>query len=153
MTIAKSFRHSTQKASKRCAAPFLPFPVLFDIWIVSFASVRSPKLALQDILSQLTPIELEFFIALDAELDKIEKFYEAREVELEARGRALREQLGDHANHKNFLQVCRYIYTVRFLKLSSLGVLFRTPNMDRSANFKGVRQGYPRSETQRTIET
>jgi len=114
MALANSFRNSMHKAPKRCASPFLPFPVLFNTRIVSVASSRSPKLTLQDILSQLTPIELDFFIALDAELNKIEKFYEAREAELEARGRALREQLDDHANHKSFLQVRRYIYIVRF---------------------------------------
>ena len=153
MTLAKSFRHSMQMAPKRCASPFLPFPILSNISVVSVASSRSPPLTLQDILPQLAPIELDFFIALDAELDKIEKFYQAREAELEARGRALREQLEDHATHKSFLQVRRNIYTVRSLKSPSLGVLFRTSNMDCRADFKVVRQVYPHSQAQRTIET
>ena len=43
---------------------------------------------------------------LDAELEKIESFYTAKEKEMEERGRALRVQLDELRDHKIRVQVC-----------------------------------------------
>ncbi|GLB42048.1 putative EXS family protein [Lyophyllum shimeji] len=61
-------------------------------------------LPLKDLLVQLDPTERAFFTALDAQLDKIESFYTAREAEMIARTKVLRMQLEELGDHKKLVQ-------------------------------------------------
>lgn len=62
-------------------------------------------LPLHDLLSLLNPQELAFFTALDAQLEKIESFYTARETEMQARTKLLHVQLDELSDHKKLVQV------------------------------------------------
>ncbi|KAF8966562.1 SPX domain-containing protein [Flammula alnicola] len=57
-------------------------------------------LPLHELLTQLSPYEVSFFILLDAQLDKVESFYLAREKEMLARGHTLRIQLNELNDHR-----------------------------------------------------
>ncbi|RDB30619.1 SPX and EXS domain-containing protein 3 [Hypsizygus marmoreus] len=61
-------------------------------------------LPLHDLLNQLSSTELAFFTTLDAELEKIETFYLAREAEMQARTKMLHEQLDELNDHKKLVQ-------------------------------------------------
>lgn len=62
-------------------------------------------LPLRDLLALLNPQELAFFTALDAQLEKIESFYTAREAEMQARTKLLHVQLDELSDHKKLVQV------------------------------------------------
>lgn len=66
-------------------------------------------LPLHEILTLLTPEETCFFEMLDAELDKVEVFYLAREDEMIERGRLLQMQLNELNDHGNLVLV-RHFY-------------------------------------------
>lgn len=68
------------------------------------------ELGLHDILAQLTPQELSFFTTLDAQLDKVESFYLARENEMVARNFLLLSQLEELKYHREVFFVCRFLY-------------------------------------------
>lgn len=68
----------------------------------------SANLPLDKIMTQLTPQELAFFSMIDAQLDKVESFYLAREKEMVARSIVLLNQLKDLKDHRNVF-VCRFI--------------------------------------------
>jgi hypothetical protein len=53
----------------------------------------------------LSPPELAFFSTLDAELDKIETFYLARENEMKIRTELLGQQLNELAEHRKLFNV------------------------------------------------
>ncbi|KAF8201829.1 EXS family protein/ERD1/XPR1/SYG1 family protein [Pholiota molesta] len=57
-------------------------------------------LPLHELLTQLSPHEVSFFTMLDAQLDKVESFYLAREKEMLARGRMLQIQLKELNDHR-----------------------------------------------------
>ncbi|KAJ7682999.1 SPX domain-containing protein [Mycena rosella] len=69
-------------------------------------SVVGPKphpyseLPLRDLMPLLSPPELAFFSTLDAELDKIETFYIAREKEMQIRTKLLEQQLTELTEHR-----------------------------------------------------
>ena len=67
----------------------------------------SANLPLDKIMTQLTPQELAFFSMIDAQLDKVESFYLAREKEMVARSIVLLNQLKDLKDHRNVF-VCRF---------------------------------------------
>ncbi|KAJ6595867.1 SPX domain-containing protein [Mycena vulgaris] len=58
------------------------------------------ELPLRDLLPLLSPPELAFFTTLDAELDKIERFYVAREKEMQLRTKLLEQQLDELSEHR-----------------------------------------------------
>ncbi|KAJ7906260.1 EXS family protein/ERD1/XPR1/SYG1 family protein [Mycena leptocephala] len=58
------------------------------------------ELPLRDLMPLLSPPELAFFSTLDAELDKIETFYLARENEMKIRTELLGQQLNELAEHR-----------------------------------------------------
>ncbi|KAG6840695.1 hypothetical protein C0991_004997 [Blastosporella zonata] len=62
------------------------------------------RLPLNELLTQLDPLEQAFFTALDAQLDKIDSFYAAREKEMMIRTKVLHEQLDELADHKKLIQ-------------------------------------------------
>ncbi|KAG5646758.1 hypothetical protein DXG03_002444 [Asterophora parasitica] len=62
-------------------------------------------LPLNELLAQLNPTEQAFFTALDAQLDKIEAFYTAREKEMFERSKMLHEQMDELGDHKKLVQV------------------------------------------------
>ena len=68
----------------------------------------SANLPLRNIITQLTPQELAFFSMIDAQLDKVESFYLAREKEMVARSFVLLNQLKDLKSHRDVF-VCRFI--------------------------------------------
>uniref|UniRef100_A0A8H7XW23 Uncharacterized protein n=1 Tax=Psilocybe cubensis TaxID=181762 RepID=A0A8H7XW23_PSICU len=57
-------------------------------------------LPLHELLNHLSPQEVSFFILLDAQLDKVESFYLAREKEMLTRGRMLKIQLVELQEHR-----------------------------------------------------
>ena len=77
----------------------------FNLPSVTLAPPRPPKLPLQEILAGLTPLERAFFTTLDEQLEKVENFYQARETELQARARVLKEQLEELGDHRKFIHV------------------------------------------------
>jgi hypothetical protein len=68
------------------------------------------ELPLHEILAQLTPQELIFFSMLDAELDKVQHFYLAKEKEMMARSFVLLNQLKELKVHREVFLVCRFLY-------------------------------------------
>jgi hypothetical protein len=60
---------------------------------------------LHDLLPTLPPIHLAFFTCLDAQLEKIESFYLAREKEAQARSKALQIQLQELKDHRKIFYV------------------------------------------------
>ncbi|KAF9010011.1 SPX domain-containing protein [Cyathus striatus] len=60
-------------------------------------------LPLQELLPELSSHEFEFFAMLDAQLDKVESFYIAREKEMLARGKLLQEQLSELNDHRELI--------------------------------------------------
>jgi hypothetical protein len=70
---------------------------------------------LQEILPRLTNVEMAFFVTLDAQLEKVEKFYQAREAALQTRTKALKIQLEELGDHKRFLQVCNWLFVYMLL--------------------------------------
>ncbi|KAF9482763.1 SPX-domain-containing protein [Pholiota conissans] len=80
----------------------------FSSMISNAASTGSPRLdghpfaalPLHELLTQLSPHEVSFFTLLDAQLDKVESFYLAREKEMLARGRTLQLQLDELSDHR-----------------------------------------------------
>ena len=83
------------------------------------ASRRTDPLAalpLHELLNQLSPYEVSFFIMLDAQLDKVESFYVAREKEMLARGHMLKNQLNElHDHRKLFLVSFSFVPSFRIL--------------------------------------
>jgi hypothetical protein len=67
----------------------------------------SANLPLHKIITQLSPQELAFFSMIDAQLDKVESFYLAREKEMVARSFMLLNQLKDLKVHRDVF-VCRF---------------------------------------------
>jgi SPX domain len=67
--------------------------------------VTGAPLPLREILPLLEPEEAAFFTALDAELEKIEKFFLDRERESVVRTRALEEQLRELGQHRRIFYV------------------------------------------------
>lgn len=68
-------------------------------------------LPLHLLLEHLSLHEVSFFTMLDAQLDKIESFYLAREKEMLARGHTLKVQLGELQAHRQLFLVCRRTLT------------------------------------------
>jgi SPX domain len=67
-------------------------------------------LSLHEVLAQLTPQELTFFSMLDAQLDKVETFYLARENEMVAQNFLLLSQLEELKDHREVFLVCRFLH-------------------------------------------
>ncbi|TFK19881.1 EXS-domain-containing protein [Coprinopsis marcescibilis] len=70
-----------------------------------YAVKASNPLSLHDLMSHLSPHEVAFFVLLDAQLDKVESFYTAREKEMAARSKSLEEQLRELEEHKRLFLV------------------------------------------------
>ncbi|KAF9051366.1 SPX domain-containing protein [Panaeolus papilionaceus] len=68
------------------------------------SSARHPTpltaLPLHELLTHLSPHEVSFFTMLDAQLDKVESFYLAREKEMLSRGELLQVQLKELDEHR-----------------------------------------------------
>ncbi|KAF8800573.1 hypothetical protein BYT27DRAFT_6828111 [Phlegmacium glaucopus] len=60
----------------------------------------STELLSRELLTQFTPQDFAFFAMLDAQLDKVESFYLAREKEMVARGALLLNQLEELKEHR-----------------------------------------------------
>lgn len=67
-------------------------------------------LPLHELLEQLSPQEVSFFTMLDAQLDKVESFYLAREKEMLARGHTLKVQLDELHDHRRLFLVRRRVF-------------------------------------------
>ena len=67
-------------------------------------------LPLQKIITQLTPQEFAFFTMIDAQLNKVESFYLAREKEMVARSFVLLNQLEDLKDHRDVF-VCPFLFS------------------------------------------
>lgn len=61
---------------------------------------RAKVLPLHELMTHLGPLEIAFFTLLDAQLDKIDSFYTAREQEMMQRGKVLEEQLQELTEHR-----------------------------------------------------
>ena len=66
------------------------------------------ELPLCEILAQLTPQERAFFTLLDAQVNKVECFYLAREKEMAARSLLLLNQLKELDVHRKMFLVCGF---------------------------------------------
>jgi hypothetical protein len=77
-------------------------------------------LPLHELLTQLSPVEVSFFTMLDAQLEKVESFYLAREKEMLALGRTLQTQLAELDEH-------RKLFNVRPVLSSALPFLWNRP--------------------------
>jgi len=66
------------------------------------------ELPLHEIVTQFTPQESAFFAMLDAQLDKVESFYLAREKEMVTRGVLLLNQLEELKENRKMFLVCRF---------------------------------------------
>lgn len=73
------------------------------------SSARHPTpltaLPLHELLTHLSPHEVSFFTMLDAQLDKVESFYLAREKEMLSRGELLQVQLKELDEHRKLFLV------------------------------------------------
>lgn len=67
-------------------------------------------LPLHELLTQLSPPEVSFFTMLDAQLDKVESFYVAREKEMIARGQLLQIQLLELSDHRKMFKACPALF-------------------------------------------
>lgn len=67
-------------------------------------------LPLHELLTQLSPHEVSFFTMLDAQLDKVESFYLAREKEMLARGHTLQIQLKELNDHRKLFLVSSFFH-------------------------------------------
>ncbi|KAF9458971.1 SPX domain-containing protein [Collybia nuda] len=89
-------------------------------------------LPLHDLLTLLSPQELAFFTKLDAELDKIESFFAAREAEMQARTKLLHVQLEELSDHKKLVQAAHPKTTLSWSAAAISNVKNRfTPKMPR----------------------
>ncbi|KAH6918027.1 SPX domain-containing protein, partial [Coprinopsis sp. MPI-PUGE-AT-0042] len=64
------------------------------------AGDRLKALPLHELMTHLGPLEIAFFTLLDAQLDKVDSFYTAREQEMMQRGTVLEEQLRELTEHR-----------------------------------------------------
>jgi len=82
---------------------------LIDNGISGAGSQRHPHplaaLPLHELLEHLTPQEVSFFTMLDAQLDKVESFYIAREKEMLDRSYLLQMQLNELNDHRKLFYV------------------------------------------------
>ena len=69
----------------------------------SFPSPNPPTLA--QVLEPMSPIQLEFFNKLNAELSKVDSFFNEREAEDRARSLQLRGQLEELKDHRRLFHV------------------------------------------------
>ena len=69
------------------------------------------NLPLYKVITQLTPQELAFFSMIDAQLDKVESFYLAKEKEMVARSCVLLNQLEDLKDHREMF-VCHFLFSL-----------------------------------------
>jgi SPX domain protein involved in polyphosphate accumulation len=60
----------------------------------------------------MTPREVSFFAMLDAQLNKVESFYLAREQEMLNRGRMLQIQLNELNDHRKLFHVHPYFLPI-----------------------------------------
>ncbi|KAJ7359368.1 hypothetical protein DFH08DRAFT_686474, partial [Mycena albidolilacea] len=67
------------------------------------------ELPLRDLMPLLSPLELAFFTTLDAELEKIEAFYVARENEMKVHTQLLELQLNELDEHKRLFDVLSFL--------------------------------------------
>ncbi|KAF8637930.1 hypothetical protein AX17_002551 [Amanita inopinata Kibby_2008] len=67
--------------------------------------IRNPLAALPlfELYKHLSPQELQFFTSLDTQLEKIDAFYVKRESEMQARSKALHEQLKELNDHRRLI--------------------------------------------------
>ncbi|PPR01240.1 hypothetical protein CVT24_006004 [Panaeolus cyanescens] len=95
----------------------------------SLAHHPSPltALPLHELLNHLSPHEVSFFTMLDAQLDKVESFFLAREKEMSARGQLLQIQLKELDEHRKlFLETNANPAGNFVMKLRSLLGLYPT---------------------------
>ena len=85
------------------------------------------ELPLHEILAQLTSQELSFFSMLDAQLNKVESFYLAREKEMMARSFVLINQLEYLKDHREVFLVCRFLFVFIRYKFNNTMANFREP--------------------------
>ena len=81
----------------------LYFPVFLSHSGTSISSTPPPTLA--QVLEHMSPVQLEFFNKLNAELSKVESFFLEREAEARARSLQLRGQLEELKDHRHLFHV------------------------------------------------
>lgn len=69
----------------------------------SFSTTQPPTLA--EVLEPMSPIQLEFFNKVNAELSKVESFFIGREAEARERSIQLRGQLEELQDHRRLFHV------------------------------------------------
>jgi hypothetical protein len=77
------------------------------------------EIPLKDLMPLLTPIESAFFTTLDAELEKVESFYVAREKDTQNHTRLLGQQLNELYEHRKL-----FLVSSAFLNLFVFTILF-----------------------------
>ena len=60
---------------------------------------------LSEVLETMSPLEVQFFEALDKELDKVQTFYREREKDALVRSAVIKEQLNDLKDHRKIFHV------------------------------------------------
>lgn len=91
-------------------------------------------LPLGELRTQLSPQENAFFDHMDAQLEKVESFYSAREGEMSARTALLQQQLLELQDHSRAVDVCS---RKRFLKISHLFCLLERSGFQEYMDFRG----------------
>jgi hypothetical protein len=54
----------------------------------------------------MSPLEVQFFEAMDKELDKVQAFYREREKDALVRSAVIKEQLNELKDHRKVFHVC-----------------------------------------------
>ncbi|PPQ86656.1 hypothetical protein CVT25_006840 [Psilocybe cyanescens] len=86
-------------------------------------------LPLHELLNHLSPQEVSFFILLDAQLDKVESFYLAREQEMLTRGHMLKIQLDELQDHRKLFHEAQLQipWTANFITTAKSVISLRRP--------------------------
>lgn len=74
--------------------------------------MSAPNYTVDDIYRILSPVERQFFVILDGELDKVEKFYGDREKEAIIFSSMLKEQLRELQAHRKLYHVRQFIVEI-----------------------------------------
>lgn len=86
-------------------------------------------MTMSELLATLSPLEQEFFEAVDRELIKVENFYREREREALIRSAVIKEQLNELRDHRRIFHVSTAITSLLLIQCSAVPrCLSRPPN-------------------------
>lgn len=88
-------------------------------------------MTLFEALETMTPLQIQFFEALDMELAKVQSFYREREKDALMRSGLIKEQLNELKDHRRIFHVCRPF----ILYLALTFVTYRPMKINRQESF------------------